>query len=127
MTSFNRLSNTKNPYQGTAKKVLCVCSAGLLRSPTAAVVLQREFGYNTRAVGLSQEYALIPLEQTHVHWADEIVVMNSYMKQAIEKEYPEYDKPIIVLEVPDSFPYMDEELQRLIKDAYEAATKEEPK
>ena len=127
MVSFNRLSNTKNPYQGTAKKVLCVCSAGLLRSPTAAVVLQREFGFNTRAVGTSEEYALIPLDQAHVHWADEIVVMDSHMEDLIKKNFPQYDKPIIVLEVPDQYPYMHEELQALIKEAYEREITEDSK
>lgn len=28
MITFNRLHNVKNPNQGTARKVLCVCSAG---------------------------------------------------------------------------------------------------
>ena len=72
----NRLYNCKNPYQGDAKKVLCVCSAGLLRSPTAAVVLNREYGYNTRACGTEVGHALIPLDETLMHWADEIVVMD---------------------------------------------------
>lgn len=28
----NAMGNAANPYQGNYKKVLCVCSAGLLRS-----------------------------------------------------------------------------------------------
>ncbi len=39
MINRNRWGNIDNPYQGSAKKVLCVCSAGMLRSPTAANVL----------------------------------------------------------------------------------------
>jgi predicted protein tyrosine phosphatase len=31
---MNRLGNCKNYHQGKFKRVLCVCSAGLLRSPT---------------------------------------------------------------------------------------------
>ena len=74
MVSFNRLHNVDNPNQGKAKKVLCVCSAGLLRSPTVAWILSNDpFNYNTRAVGTSLEYALIQLDEVHIHWADAIV------------------------------------------------------
>ena len=44
-----------NPYQGTDKKLLFVCSAGLLRSATAANLFAKK-GYNTRGCG-SAEYA----------------------------------------------------------------------
>ena len=57
----NRLHNATNPYQGSYKKVLCVCSAGMLRAPTAAVVLSRPpYDFNTRAVGTDLGTALIP-------------------------------------------------------------------
>ena len=112
----NRKHNSKNPYQGDAKKVLCVCSAGLLRSPTAAVVLNREFGFNTRSCGYEAGFALIPLDDVLVHWADEIVVMEPYMALEIQRESP--DTPVYCLNIKDSFPYMDENLQRLIKENY---------
>ena len=44
-STLNQLANINNPYQGKSKKVLCLCSAGLLRSPTAANVLHREFEF----------------------------------------------------------------------------------
>ncbi len=44
---------SQNPYQGKYKRVLCVCSAGVLRSATTAVVLSKEpFNFNTRSAGL---------------------------------------------------------------------------
>ena len=59
MSTFNKLANTRNPYQGTSKRVLCVCSAGLLRSPTIAWILSNPpFNFNTRAAGVSLEYVL---------------------------------------------------------------------
>jgi predicted protein tyrosine phosphatase len=77
MSFMNRLGNCTNPYQGNTKKVLCVCSAGLLRSPTAAVVLSQEpFNYNTRAAGISTDYALVQVDDVLVTWADEIVCMD---------------------------------------------------
>mgnify|MGYP007090120654 CR=1 FL=1 len=55
----NQQMVVNNPYQGTAKRVLCVCSAGVLRSPTLAHLLNRKYQFNTRAAGLSTEYAVV--------------------------------------------------------------------
>ena len=123
----NRIHNITNPYQGRAPKVLCVCSAGLLRSPTMALTLATEYGFNTRAVGYSLEYALIPLEEILIYWADEIVVayMSSFtaVMQMIEKcgENSQFDTPtcpVINLNIPDEFAYNATELIKIIKDRY---------
>lgn len=75
---MNRLANSSNIYQGKFKRVLCVCSAGLLRSPTAAFVLSQEpYNYNTRAAGLIKEFALVPVDEVLIRWADEIVCMSN--------------------------------------------------
>jgi len=120
MNDMNRLFTCKNPYQGDAKRVLCVCSAGLLRSPTAAVVLQREFGFNTRAAG-ANDYALIPVDAILIHWADEIVCMEDIHFQTLEMRFPldMTDKPVKVLAIPDRFSYMKESLQESIKEVYQ--------
>lgn len=113
--SMNRMHNCKNPYQGKYKKVLCVCSAGLLRSPTAALVLSQEpFNYNTRAAGL-EDYALVEVDPILLEWADEIVCMTS--AQAT-KLIPMTYKPIINLGIPDNYGYRDPELIKLIKENY---------
>lgn len=117
MSTRNRLANCHNHFQGKAKKVLCVCSAGLLRSPTTAVVLQQEFGHNTRAAGLTTEFALIPVDEVLLEWADEVVVMESWMSQELDH----FDGPLICLNIPDNFSYMDQELQDLIKTNYTKA------
>lgn len=114
----NRIWNVKNPYQGDSKKVLCVCSAGLLRSPTAANVLHREFGYNTRACGTDTDHALIPLDSVLCEWADEIVVMEQRHANKITALDAKFEEKIICLSVPDSFAFMDEELQKFILEAY---------
>lgn len=117
MSSMNRVYNITNPYQGKAKKVLCVCSAGLLRSPTAANVLHKEFGYNTRAVGTSSEYALIPIEDVHILWADEVVVMSGDQEEYVKSTGVKY-KELINLNIPDQYGFMDIELQDLISKRY---------
>ncbi len=116
----NRMHNSTNPYQGNIKKVLCVCSAGLLRSPTAAVVLNREYGYNTRACGIEPSFALIPFDEVLAHWADEIVVMEPYQIGLVPEQYK--DK-VMCLDIQDSFEYMNEELQRQIKEKYVSASR----
>lgn len=117
MSGLNRVYNITNPYQGKTKKVLCVCSAGLLRSPTAANVLHKEFGYNTRAVGVSSEYALIPVEDVHILWADEVVVMGRGQEEYIKSTGVDY-KELINLNIPDQYGFMEQELQELILKRY---------
>lgn len=120
--SLNRIANSKNEFQGKYKKVLCVCSAGLLRSPTCSLILSQEpFNYNTRAAGLSTEFALIMVDDVLLIWADEIVCME--LKQADElrgmlKELG-LDKPVICLGIADSFCYRDPHLMEIIKNKYQ--------
>lgn len=131
-SSRNRLANTDNEYQNIEKykRVLCVCSAGLLRSPTAALVLSQEpYNFNTRAAGLSKEYALVLVDDALLKWADEIVCMEAEQKNKIDNLIktllPEgATKTVYNLGVPDIFAYRDEELIKWIKDRYEFVIKQ---
>ena len=108
MTSFNRLHNTRNPNQGKAKKVLCVCSAGLLRSPTLAWVLSNEpFNFNTRAVGTSSDYALIVLDEVQLQWADAVVFVDDGNYQAACFDFKELidNMEHHVLKIPDVYKF----------------------
>ena len=105
----NRLANTKNIFQGDRKKVLCVCSAGILRSPTIAWILSNKpFDYNTRACGCNPEYALIPLDDALITWADTIVVVEPYMVDVVESF--EVYREIICIPTPDVYGTRDPEL-----------------
>lgn len=118
---FNRMANTKNEFQGNAKRVLCVCSAGLLRSPTAAVVLAGEpFNYNTRAAGINAEYALVPVDEVLIHWADEIVCMEPDHAEILQKMVGEKNRPIFCLNIDDRYAYRDPDLVWLIQEKYKA-------
>jgi predicted protein tyrosine phosphatase len=123
--SRNRLWNIHNKYQTQAKKVLCVCSAGLLRSPTAANVIHKKWGFNTRAVGCDKEFALIPVDAVLLAWADEIVCMAQEHKVSIMAEFPFDEIPhldeedIVVLNIPDEYEWGDRELKDSILKAYE--------
>lgn len=111
----------RNPYQGHYKKVLCVCSAGILRSATAAVVLSQDpYNYNTRCAG-AEKYALVPINDALLSWADEVVCMT---QEHMEKVYNhmldwQVSPKILCLNIPDNYAYRDEELIRLIKTRYD--------
>lgn len=111
----NQLTNVSNPFQGKAKKVLCVCSAGLLRSPTLANVLHQELGYNTRAVGVANEYALIPITEALVAWADEIVFVESgcevYLSKPDWELINQWNPKVITLDIPDCYNWNEDELR----------------
>lgn len=117
MSMMNRLGNAGNRFQGKTKKVLCVCSAGLLRSPTMAHVLSSDpWNFNTRAAGMSKEYALVPVDLVLATWADEIVVVESWMQEQLRVDYPDLSAPIHVVQLTDSFEYRDPALVKLLKE-----------
>jgi predicted protein tyrosine phosphatase len=116
------MMNCRNPYQGDTKKVLCLCSAGLLRSPTAANTLHKKYGYNTRAAGVDEGHALIPVDLVLLAWADEVVCMSAQQENVVRWLYDKNDMAapkIKCLHIPDSFGYMDPELVELIEKKYE--------
>jgi len=110
-----------NYYQGEAKRVLTVCSASALRSPTAAVVLNQEYGYNTKAAGVSLEYAIVPVTGKLLTWCQEIVVMENWQAHEIIEmlEIMGIDRPVICLNIDDNYYYMQPELVSLIKQRYD--------
>lgn len=118
--SRNAAGVCNNTYQGEAKRVLTVCSAACLRSPTAAAVLNQEYGYNTKAAGVSLEYAIVPVTGRLLMWSQEIVVMESWQAHEIIEmlEIMGLDRPVICLNIDDNYCYMQPELVSLIKQRY---------
>lgn len=114
-----------NKYQGDYKKVLTVCSANMLRSPTIAHVLSAEpYNYNTRSAGTAG-FALIPVTDDLLGWADEIVCADTEHAILIRSKMMEsdIDRPIINLRIPDNYEYRNPELIELIKKRYDEAMK----
>ena len=100
----NQLGNAKNPHQGDRKRVLCVCSAGLLRSPTIATYLSERYEFNTRACGTSDEYELIPISEALLHWADEIHCVLSeaqHVRLLLSSEM--LTTPVFAVDIPDDY------------------------
>lgn len=105
-----------NPYQGPDKRVLFVCSAGLLRSATGARLYAKK--YNTRACG-STSYALIPISDNLIVWADEIVFVNEENYLDVTDKYNLEKKKIVVLDIPDNYSHMAPELIQAFSNQYE--------
>jgi predicted protein tyrosine phosphatase len=102
----NRLWNVKNPNQGPFQKVLCVCSAGLLRSPTIAWILSNDpFNFNTRAAGSDRGHALIIVDDVLLQWADVVVFVNKENEQDVASRFDLSEKHVITLDLPDAFEF----------------------
>lgn len=121
----NQLYNVSNPYQGDTKKVLCVCSAGLLRSATLQNFLIKEYGYNVRNCGTDEHHALIPISEALVTWADEIVFVNeeNYFAVKHHMENMNLEDKVKILDIPDMYNFNDPELLKIIKQQYEESCK----
>lgn len=114
----NRLGNALNPYQGNWPRVLCVCSAGLLRSPTIAWVLSNPpYNCNTRAAGVTAEYALVPVDECLLTWAQRIVCASPEHAEIIDERLKEFEleeRIVHRLNIPDDYRTRDPELIRKI-------------
>jgi len=122
MSIMNRIGTAGNMYQRIEiyKRVLCVCSAGCLRSPTAAVVLASPpYNYNTRAAGANAEFSIIPVDEVLLAWADEIVFMEECHKQQVAHQF-DLGMSLKVLDIPDRYEYRDTHLMQLIAQRYDA-------
>lgn len=106
-----------NASQGTSKRLLFVCSGGLLRSPTAAMIASNR-GYNARSCGSSIKIALIPISKNLILWADVVVFMNEENEDKVLRHLSETDKELrsiligksICWDVEDIYNYGDDDL-----------------
>lgn len=123
MPSQNHINNRKHmlkhPSQGNFKKVLCVCSGGLLRSPTVAWVLSNPpYNFNTRSCGITDKYALIQLDDFLLEWADEVVCMEQKHAEEVWERLNKIDKADTVvrcLNLSDDHLFRDPELIKEIE------------
>lgn len=120
MKTYTDFGVIQNPYQGNDKKVLFVCSAGILRSATAARMYAKK--YNTRCAG-TYDCALIRLTPELVVWADEVVFVNreNYNMACNDDDIRHrlLDTSLKILNIPDNHEHMAPELVQAFKDQYE--------
>lgn len=100
--------------------LLFVCSRNQWRSPTAEAIYRNRDGISARSAG-TEPSARIRISAGHIAWADIIFCMEQKHKKRITENFPEAtaDKNIIVLDIPDEYHYMDEELITMLEDMVE--------
>jgi predicted protein tyrosine phosphatase len=117
---FNETNPFKSSYEGQTPKWLFCCSAGLLRSPTAARIAQEILGYNTRSCGI-HNWALVPFTLDLATWADQIVFVEQTLYQDIEHAYTraglwtQIQDKSTYWNIPDRYEYMHPELVEIVK------------
>jgi predicted protein tyrosine phosphatase len=96
--------------------ILFVCSRNIWRSPTAEAIYKHRQEINVRSAG-TEPSARIKVNSKLLVWADLIFAMEKRHKQRLIEKFPEemMDKNIIILDIPDEYQYMDEELVESIK------------
>lgn len=100
-------------------KILFVCGMNKRRSPTAEKIYHGDERVITRSAGVSDS-SRTKLSEKNIEWADLILVMERKYKQRIQERFRGKSLPQIeILEIPDTYDYMDEELIGLIKSGTE--------
>lgn len=91
--------------------ILFVCSRNQWRSPTAEAIYKRYSGINVKSAG-TEPSARIRLNSKMIEWADIIFVMEKKHKQRMLENFTieTKGKKIVILDIPDEFKYMDQEL-----------------
>ena len=95
--------------------LLFICSRNQWRSPTAETIFRNSADHTARSAGTSDS-ARVKVTEKMIAQADLIFAMEQKHKQLLQQQF-QTDKPIIVLNIPDEYQYMDEELVAMIKDA----------
>jgi predicted protein tyrosine phosphatase len=128
MGRHNQLATVHNKYQQPHKykRVLFLCSAGLLRSATAAHIFSGEpYNWNTRTAGVSVEYALNPVTEALLEWADKVYCMEKEHFKDLEYIFEDVLADLLgrkgndfieVLNIDDIYEYRNPELIRLLKE-----------
>ncbi|UKS31360.1 protein tyrosine phosphatase [Paenibacillus sp. HWE-109] len=97
-------------------KVLFVCSRNKWRSLTAEKIFAGQAGLDVRSVG-TEEQARVRITSGHVGWADVIFAMEKKHVRRITEKFGDMlgDKKLICLDIPDDYPFMDEELIEILE------------
>ena len=97
-------------------KILFICSRNKWRSLTAEKIFDGYNGYEVRSAG-TEEGARIKVTEGHIGWSDIIFVMEKKHTRRLKGKFPSIlmDKPLICLDIPDDYRFMDEELIEILK------------
>ncbi len=97
------------------KHVLFICSQNRLRSPTAEQIFSNHPGIECASAGLNKD-ADNPVAPELLEWAELIFVMEKTHRTKLSSKFRRHlaDKPVICLDIPDAYEFMDPQLVRLL-------------
>jgi len=98
-------------------RILFVCGRNRWRSPTAERIYRNDPRVEVRSAGVSVKSGH-QISADDLSWADLVVVMEQRHKSRILGMFQEHP-PIVSLDIPDDYGYMDEELIGLIREGVE--------
>lgn len=93
------------------KKILFVCTINRMRSLTAHTIYENDKRFIVKSAGTADNAKTV-LSLNLLEWADSIIVMETYHRNFIRKQFPKiYEtKKIVCLYMPDEYDYMEPEL-----------------
>ena len=112
-----QVDNKKFHGQNTAmKRLLFICSANKLLSPTAEHIFSTWRDVETDSAGLNAS-AELQLSTEQVEWADIIFVMEKAHRNKLSKKFRKNlkGKRVVCLDIPDDYDFMDSDLVRLLE------------
>ncbi len=104
------------PPGGGRERILFVCTANVDRSRTAEDLYRPDPRYQVRSAGVAP-YATVPLTRELLLWADRVFVMNEredHHLTLLHARFPDVDRPVVDLDVPDLWTRGDPELVELL-------------
>ncbi|MBS1771943.1 MAG: protein tyrosine phosphatase [Bacteroidetes bacterium] len=95
--------------------ILFICSRNKRRSATAETIFRNHPTHSVRSAGTA-ESAVHKVNERLLDWSDIIFTMEKRHRDILAERYDIASKRIIVLDIPDEYEYMDEELVKMLED-----------
>lgn len=96
--------------------ILVVCGRNKKRSRTAEHIFKNDQRFNIRSAGLSPKSDR-KVSENDLNWADIVFVMETEQRSKIRDLYRHLELPTIeVLNIPDEYEFMNEELIEILSD-----------
>jgi protein-tyrosine phosphatase len=97
--------------------ILFICSRNKRRSATAEALFRNHPEHSVQSAGTA-ESAVRRVTENLILWADTIFVMEKRHREILKERHNTTleNKTIIILDIPDEYEYMDEELIEMLQD-----------
>lgn len=96
--------------------ILVICGRNKKRSRTAEHIFKNDSRFNVRSAGLSPKSER-KISEKDLHWADLVLVMETGQRSKIWNLYRHLElPPVEVLNIPDDYDFMNEELIEMLTD-----------